>query len=361
MAVKIDRSRYDTKTLSMLDTFGAYFIDRYFNYIYLLSCDAVAEGRGKNITDSYRSNVINYMNGIAKKEYYVTAVKQIHAFYQEKSGFSSIVLSEFENRVLCAFIPAEYYRSFTNEQKDKVLRDIIVKTANELGTVVLGRSILPKIIDEHVNNPMLINHLQDITLDILLVQRETYFISFAKSVSDANAGDKVSRHVVDKVKQALVDEQRLRITMETDRDRAIAIARSLATSMQTMEKELISARQQIAELTATLTSLKTSQATQNIQNTQRVSPPRTNPSTQLTPTVKPTVTPVTTVAPTQITTQITTPQRDLSQQSADDSEDDSDTRSKQQEMIRNKFTQFADHSTSIIDVDDLGDDSGTWL
>lgn len=247
--IRIDRKKYDTRTLSTLDVFGSYFIDRYFNHMYLHACDLVSENGARNITDAFRANVINYMNGISKKTYYTTVVNQLHAFYQEKSGFNSIVLSEFENRVLGTFIPPEFYRSFTNNQKDKVLRDIIVKTANELGTVVIGRKMLPKIIDDH-RNPLLVPELQDITLDILLTQRETYFIDFAKSISDSNGNDKVNRHVVDKLKQALVDEQHTRITAETDRDRALAIAQSLATTIKTMERELIELREQNARMKA---------------------------------------------------------------------------------------------------------------
>ncbi len=318
--MQVNRGRYDTKTLSVLDTFGTYFIDRYYNHLYLAACDLVAEGRAKNITDAYRSNVINYMNGITKQSYYVQTVKHLHEYYQEKSGFSSIVLSEFVNKVLCAFIPPEFYRSFTDGQKDKVFRDIVIKTSNSLGEVVVGRQMLPRIIDDH-SNMANVEMLQDKTLDMLVDQRETYYVQFAKSVSTNNAGDKVSRHIVDKLKQALVEEQQLRITAETDRDRALAVAGSLAAALQRMESELISVRGILAKQRAVPT---VPTATAPV-----VKPPRTQPTPQPIPTPRPVVKPV----PQPI------PQPDVSMvDDSDSSDDDSAMRIKQQEMIRNKFS-----------------------
>lgn len=333
---KINRGKYDTRTLSTLDTFGAYFVDRYFNSLYLMSCDSVSEGRNKNVTDAYRSNVIGYMNGIAKKTYYMTAVNQIHAFYQAKSGFSSIILSEFENRILSTFIPTEYYRSFTNDQKDKVLRDIIVKTANDLGVAVIGRNMLPKIIDDHTN-PMLVEQLQDVTLDILLTQREAYFESFAKSVSDTNAGDKVSRLILDKIKveldktkTALVEEQHARITAETDRDRALAIANALANKLnavKTLETDIASRDKRISELIATINTLNA-----------RATTSRPPPVAQQTKIDKPElkITPV------------------IMQHNDSESEEE---QSNQKDLIRSKFSS----SLSICD-DNSGDDISTgWI
>jgi len=359
MQPQIDRRRYDTKTLSILDTFGAYFIDRYYNHIYLAACDQVNEGRAKNITDAYRGNVINYMTGIAKKEYYVSTVKHLHEFYQDKSGFGSIVLSEFENKVLCAFIPQEFYRSFNNDQKDKVLRDIIVKTTNELGTVVIGRNMLPRIIDDH-RNPAIVEQLQDITLDILLNQRETYYMQFAKQVSDTNAGDKVSRHIVDKLKQALMDEKQSRISMETDRDRALAIANSLANKMTSMERELIGLRKQVSELVAVH---RVQPVVQVQTTTQPVAQPTTRPVKPVTQ--QPTTQSVA-IQPVksqpfvqQPATQSTTHSAEYSIVASEESEDNT-SRSRQQEMIRNRFNTVSVISDQA-DVAESEFDADAWL
>lgn len=243
----MNRKNYDTKTLSVFDTVGAYFIDQFYNFLYGHASDLVRCGKAKSITDAYRANIINYMNGITKPNLYTATVIRLHEYYQRISGYSSIVLSEFEDKVLSTFIPPQYYRDFSEKHKDKTLRDIIVRTVNELGTIVVGRDTLPKIIDDH-RNLRNVTLLQDRMLEIFICQREDYYAQFAQSVSENNGANKVSKQVVEKLKVALVEEKKKKCELESDKSRALGIVKQLVEKIKTMENEIASLQLQIEQI-----------------------------------------------------------------------------------------------------------------
>lgn len=238
---------YDRVVLNVFDTFGSFFIDRYYNFLYQQAANAVNSGEGgsRNITDTYRGKVINYMGGIKDPRYYKQIVMMLQEYYQKESGFSSMILSEFENTILSAFIPPEYYKSFNNAHKEKVMRDIIIKTVDELGSIMVGRDLLPRVIDDHRNTAN-ITYLQDRVLDILITQREEYYSQFIKTVTVDKGMP--SKRAVEKLKQAFAEEKKQRIALETDRDRALAITRAVMAKFTIMEREIVELRGQLSEL-----------------------------------------------------------------------------------------------------------------
>lgn len=234
----MNRKDYDAKVIGVFDTIGSYFVDVFYNNHYLLAKDTVKQGRANSITDAYRENILNYMNGIATRDdLYKKVVYQLHAFYQRHSGFNSILISDFQDKVLGQFIPQEYYRDFTEKHKDKTLREIIIRTANEFGEMVVGKDILRRIIDDHMSRANIIT-LQDRVCEIFMLQREDYYARFANEISQRNGGDKVNKKVIDKLKQAFVDEKKKRIELEADRERALHIVKQLMKKIQQLESSV---------------------------------------------------------------------------------------------------------------------------
>lgn len=233
----MDRRNYDAKALGVFDIIGSYFVDVFYNHHYLLARDAVKGGRVSNVTDGYRSNVLNYMNGIAHREnLFKKVVYQLHEFYQKNSGFGSIVLSEFQDRVLAQFIPPEYYRDFADRHKDRTLREIIIRTVNEFGEIAVGRDVLPRIIDDHMNREN-VNILQDRIVDIFILQREDYYSKFAREISKQNAGNTIDKETVRKLKEAYVAEKKKSCDLVVDRERALNMIQQLMIKIKQLESE----------------------------------------------------------------------------------------------------------------------------
>lgn len=251
----MDRRNYDVKTIGIFDTIGSYFIDVFYNNHYLMAKGSVSDGRATSITDAYRANVLKYMNGIAARpDLYMTVVKKLHEYYQRTSGFGSIVFSDFEDKMLSQFIPPDYYKDFSEKHKDQTLREIIVKTVNELGEIVVGRDMLKRIIDDHMNK-MNVTYLQDRIVEIFIIQREDYYERFAKEISKKNGNDKVDKDVVNKLKQIFIEEKKKRLDLEDDKERAVNMISQLLTKIKSLEDELTSAKDNLRRMNDRINSM----------------------------------------------------------------------------------------------------------
>lgn len=229
----MSRRHYDSKTLAVFDHVGCFFVEVFYNDLYLKADDMLKRNNGpfNSLTEAYRTNVLNYMRGINIPQNYMVVIKKLHEYYQKTTAFMTLTFADFEDKVLAQFIPPEYYRDFTSKNKDKTLHDIIIKTVSELGAFILKQDKLRKIIDEH-RDPSNITMLQDYLVDLLIEQRETYYSKFADEISRQNGNDKYDREIVNKLKAAFTDEKQKRIRSEEELERAKNIIGGLIAKLR---------------------------------------------------------------------------------------------------------------------------------
>lgn len=240
----MDKRNLDQRVLAVFDHVGTFFVDIFYNSLYRQAEGVVLAGRAASITDAYRSMVINYMNGITQREdLYMKVVRQLHECYQKSSGFSAMVFSEFEDKVISCFIPPEYYRDFTGRHKDKTLHEVVVKSANDMGEFILRKDILRRVIDDRRNEAN-IPLFQDKMLDIFVTQREDYYARFVEQINKNNGNDKVSKKVLDKLKEAFVEEKKKCCELESERDRAVSMISQLVAKISQLENEIKTLREQ---------------------------------------------------------------------------------------------------------------------
>lgn len=224
----MNRSNYDPKIIATYDIAGSFFIDIFYNDLYLKAKAAFNNGEKASLTDAYRDNIMSYAKGIERKDLYMGVVKKLIAYYRIKTGFSSLTFIDFEDDFLSKFIPKEYYKDFSNDNKDQTLRDVVVDTVHKLSQAILKANILKKIIDYH-NDLSNISLLQDVIVDILCTQREIYYSKFSTRILKDK--EKVDISILNKVKGALKQETEKRVGAEAERDKAIAMIRSLVASL----------------------------------------------------------------------------------------------------------------------------------
>jgi hypothetical protein len=234
----MNRNKFDKQTITVFDVIGSFFVDVFYNNHYIFAKNLVDSGRAESITDAYRSTIVNYMSGVAsRKDLYMSVVKSLHEYYQKTSGFSSVVFSDFEDKFISLFIPPEYYRDFTEKRKDSTLHEIIVKSVNEFGSVILQPKLIRNVIDDH-RNTINVTHLQDIILDIFIIQREEYYSKFAREISKKNTRSP-NDVILEKIKQKLVEETRKRIEAEANLGRAMSIIPQLVANIDKLKADLV--------------------------------------------------------------------------------------------------------------------------
>jgi hypothetical protein len=237
MSLALKKS-YDRKVLETFDVLGCYFIDLFYNDLFLKAKHAFTTGHAKSLTETYRSHVIWFMRGIAEKpRNYVDVMKKLLEYYNHETKTITSTLSELENKILCQFIPSEYYQDFTNTNKEKVLHDIIIRAINQLGEVVLEPAQLGRIIDDHMNQGN-VQLLQEKLTDIFILQREEYYSKFVDEISKANGNKTVSRDQFKKLKAEYASELKRRITAEFERDRAVALLEASLKKIAELEQNL---------------------------------------------------------------------------------------------------------------------------
>jgi len=225
----MNRENYDPKFISNGEVMGAYFLNIFYNELYIKARRSVAAGKHGSTTDAYRAMVANYIYGIENVELCNRVVQGLHKYYQDNTNYSVISLADFESKVLSQFIPAEYFRDFTGRDKDSNLCAIIRHVVSSFGNKLLEKRYLSMVIDERKVSSN-VRVLQDVVLDILIMQREEYYTNFARKITQKS--HMVSGEVVEKLRNALIEMTRKKCEAEQERDTALNILKQVAIKVR---------------------------------------------------------------------------------------------------------------------------------
>lgn len=243
---------YDRKVLITFDIVGSYFIDFFYNDLFLKAKELHRVGKSKSITDAYRNCIVWYMKGIADTpKTYIDVMKKLSAYYlreyyKNAAQATIATLPEFENRILSQFVPPEYFADFTSADKENVLHEIIIRAVNSLGEIVLGTEMLGRIIDDHLNG-LNIQSLQEQMVNVLVDLREGYYSKFVSDVSKSNGNKTVSIDQFKKLKAAYAAEVSTRVNLETERDKVIHLLNAALQKINSLEGELATLKAKTAE------------------------------------------------------------------------------------------------------------------
>lgn len=224
--------KYRKSTLVIFEVIGSYFVDVFYNKQYLL---AVSQSKilQSTITELYYNNLITYVSGLTKSnDCFKQSVLELHKY--SSIGLANMLLSDMQDSILSEFIPAEFYPSFTDSEKDKTLREILVYSANELLQYILQNKIFTNIIDDHKNEANIVL-LQDYMLHTLAYKREEYYTIFAKNMQEPR---ELNNDLIMKLKHAYVSEKRSSLSLRDDLNTAIKIIEQLREANVKFQNDL---------------------------------------------------------------------------------------------------------------------------
>lgn len=203
---------YDPAVISTFDIIGCYFVDIFYNHLYL-SAESIrkkatfannANDKSKqprSLTDEYKSAVNAYMVGVTKDEkYYKKTITGLQTFYQTYTKYNTIGLNAFIDRIINTFLPEEYAGSLGNEEKEFFLNEIISSIIKEFCIRAVDIDHLRQIIDYHDNEEntrFWVNEF--VTLQI--AEREKIFQKFTRKLAGhpAEHYEKVDAAVAQKI------------------------------------------------------------------------------------------------------------------------------------------------------------------
>lgn len=223
--------KLNARTMMVFDIVGSFFVDCWYNTLYIKAFEIVKSSRGRTITDTYRYNITQYIRGInSDRQYVLKVIKMLHSYYQAAIGVNFISISEFVDKVLNEFIPDEYFKDFDTSNKDTIFHEIIVTTVVEFGKSILNKPVLERVIDDHENRDN-VTELQDIIIGILAAQRDEYHMRFVRERFKPQERNGFDRDAFNKLKAAFIEEKRQKIALEEENNRLKEGVRRIAQQL----------------------------------------------------------------------------------------------------------------------------------
>lgn len=183
------RGNYSKRALSTFEIVGSFIVDLYYNHFYQEAKRIRIEGRVESVTDGYKHAIKAYLNSFENPESYRKTIVGIHKYYYTTTRFSSISFSECVNEIVKHFIPEDFFDSTTNQQRDGILRMVLMNSVKQFSSDVLCSNLLDTLIDNH-KEYSIVRQMQDKMVQALMFEREKMFQKiFNVSNKPKNGGD----------------------------------------------------------------------------------------------------------------------------------------------------------------------------
>lgn len=168
------RGNYSKRALSTFEIVGSFIVDLYYNHFYQEAKRIRIEGRVESVTDGYKHSIKAYLNSFENPDSYRKTIIGIHKYYYTTTRFSSISFSECVNEIVKHFIPEEFFDSTTNQQRDGILRMVLMNSVKQFSSDVLCSNLLDTLIDNH-GDYSIVRQMQDKMVQALMFEREKMF------------------------------------------------------------------------------------------------------------------------------------------------------------------------------------------
>lgn len=196
------------RMLNNFEIFSSYFVDVFYNHLYLAAVERHrADGR-KSLTEQYMAIVVDYAKALSsgpdphRESPYARTVIDFHKYYKQHAR-NDLTFDELVSRLAAFFVPDEYQNHLTVHNKDEAVSAALGDLVKTLA-VRAGKTMLAEVIDlREERNIQTIRALQDEGVRSLLTTRDRLFANFLSEIGRGD--DTVPAAVAEKLKQACRD------------------------------------------------------------------------------------------------------------------------------------------------------------
>ena len=197
----MDRKNYNKKTISTFEIIAAYFVDVFYNHLYLNAkkSHTLRPSENGSLTDAYKIAIVAYQDGLTRnKNHYDSTVKGVLDTYKIHTRFSTMTMDAFINEFLQQFIPDEHYRILSDQEKYAFVNDIIMFVVTSLSSNILQPSMMKMVIDNHDDDGNIRIWLDHI-VDLQIYKREDIYHKFLVREKKMKEPPKVGLEVLQKL------------------------------------------------------------------------------------------------------------------------------------------------------------------
>lgn len=242
----LDRSTYEKKTLIVYEVMAAYYVDLYYNHAYFEGRRVKITGKVSSITEGYKHVLTAMQREAEQPKHFTKTLNQIKEVFI-KAGFDGMLFGDCLDTIVKEFVPVDYYQVLTKQQKLGIIKEVI-KNVNQNFIPKLVRQYLTMIIDrrKELDNPRI---LQDDFIDLLLIERETFYNRFISAPRTTNYTSEITERLKEEVKTLCEEKHKLHgmiiqlkkiiISKENEKKSNLEEIRTLKEKVQDLSNELI--------------------------------------------------------------------------------------------------------------------------
>lgn len=251
-----DRSNYSKRTNDIFELLAAYFIDIYYNHLYIEAKKLFSDNKNKvsSITAGYEKSLSNFLKGMDNPKLYKKYLSNINTYFMNV-GFGSITFIQTMDKITREFVPEDYFGSLSNTQKISILRTML-KEANKKLIMKIVNIHLHNIIDNH-DDADNVRVMQDDFIDILIVERDVIYKKFLYKKATTH---KNSAHINLNMLESMEKEIKILYKEKFDLQKKIIAMKKIIIEKHKTEEKLTAVAQTLTkendQLTQTINELK---------------------------------------------------------------------------------------------------------
>lgn len=204
-----DRNRYSRDTKNVFEVISSYYVDIYYNHLFIEARKLWEAENVDNISDGYRHSVYNMLQSFDNPEFYKTSLTQLFKYFYEWGVVPYSVSKTTTMLIIKQFVPSDFHESLNNSQKTAILKTIISQANREFIALLIQPEYISIIIDDHSNHDN-VRLLQDKFIDCLILEREKIYCKFintniniTKKNSSSVINDNTNIQIIQKLKMSM--------------------------------------------------------------------------------------------------------------------------------------------------------------
>jgi hypothetical protein len=225
-----DKQNYSPKTLENFEIMSAYYVDIFYNHLYIEAKKLKATGNVASITDGYKHTLNAFLKGLDNPKLYKKSIVGMHHYFIS-IGYASISFAKCIDRLTKEFIPLDYFSSLTVTQKMGVLR-MVLNQSLKLFIKKIVDDHMAKIIDFHIEKDN-VRILQDELIDCFILEREGMYQRFIAENTKTNKNETVNRLLAEKMQTEI---KRL-VREKYDQQKQILILKKIITKRKNQDEK----------------------------------------------------------------------------------------------------------------------------
>jgi hypothetical protein len=158
---------------SVYELLAGYMGSKFYNTVYSMAQSSVQRGQAPSLTAAYGLFITEFEKGIRRPQMFESEVKQIHEFMRGKVPAFNLAFTLFQTKILACFVPPQYLKTMTEQDKDSVFNNIVMTLYSE--SVRHARASIKAIIDDRANALLNCRHFQDHLISVMQRERATLY------------------------------------------------------------------------------------------------------------------------------------------------------------------------------------------